>query len=120
MQIVSGDVGSATEAGTTFLLLLVVGVLMRICYGMVLRGTANSVLLVALTHTMFNRSNGNEGIGAAVLDGENRQLAALVATVLLIIVLGLLLGRRRLSRSYRQSLDEAEHRSAAAASFSTP
>src|SRR5918998_2014120 len=34
--------------------------------------------LLALATAFLNRSNGNDGIGAAILDGENRQLAALV------------------------------------------
>jgi uncharacterized protein len=113
VQIVNGDVDSAADLGANFLLLLVFGVVMRVFYGMVLRGAANSILLVGLTHTMFNRSNNNDGIGAAILEGENRQFAALLVTVLLTIVLGVLL-RRKLSRSYRHLLDEAEHRPAAA------
>ena len=57
---------------------------------------------------MFNRSNNNDGIGAAILDGENRQSAALLAKVLLTIVLRVLL-RKKLSQSYRHLLGEAEH-----------
>ena len=38
------------------------------------------------------------------MEGENRQFAALLATVLLRIVLGVLL-RKKLSRSYRHLLD---------------
>ena len=113
VQIVNGEVDSAADLGANFLLLLVFGVVMRVFYGMVLRGAANSILLVGLTHTMFNRSNNNDGIGAAIVQGENRQLAALLATVLLTIVLGVLL-RKKLSRSYRHLLDETEHRPAAA------
>ena len=113
VQIVNGEVDSAADLGANFLLLLVFGLVMRVFYGMVLRGAANSILLVGLTHTMFNRSNNNDGIGAAILEGENRQFAALLATVLLMLVLGVLL-RKKLSRSYRHLLDEAEHRQAAA------
>jgi uncharacterized protein len=108
VQIVNGEVDSAADLGANFLLLLLFGVVMRVFYGMVLRGAANSILLVGLTHTMFNRSNNNDGIGAAILEGENRQFAALLATVLITIVLGVLL-RKKLSRSYRHLLDEAEH-----------
>jgi ABC-type nitrate/sulfonate/bicarbonate transport system permease component len=65
---------------------------------------------VALTHAMFNRSNNSDGIGADLLPGsDSRQLAALLATILLAAVLGLVL-RGRLSRSYRRQLDEAEQR----------
>ena len=107
LQIINGEVDTAAGLGTNFLLLLVFGMIVRAFLGMVLRGASNSILLVGLTHTMFNRSNGNDGIGAAILEGEYRQLAALLATVLLTITLGLTL-RKKLSRSYRRFLDEAE------------
>ena len=119
LQIINGEVDSATGLGTNFVLLLVFGVIVRVFLGMVLRGASNSILLVGLTHTMFNRSNGNDGIGAAILDGENRQLAALVATVLLTITLGLIL-RKKLSRSYRRHLDEVERFRAGAPADSRP
>src|SRR5918997_1124514 len=107
VQIINGEVGSAAGLGTNFLLLVVLGAVMRVFFGMVLRGASNSILVVGLTHTMFNRSNGNDGIGAGILEGENRQVAALVTTVLLTIALGLIL-RKKLTRPYRRYLDEAE------------
>jgi hypothetical protein len=36
---------------------------------MVMRGAANSLLLVGLSHTMFNRSNNTDGIAADILRG---------------------------------------------------
>jgi hypothetical protein len=63
---------------------------------------------VGLTHTFFNRSNNTDGIAADLLPGgDSRQLAALLATVVLTVLLGLIL-RSKLSRSYRRELDEAE------------
>ena len=110
LQVITGEVRSAMDFVVSFSLLMVLVIFVRSLFGMVLRGAANSLLLVALTHTMFNRSNNTDGIAADILQGgDNRQLAALLATVLLTIALGLML-RRKLSRSYRRELDEAEAR----------
>jgi hypothetical protein len=66
---------------------------------MVLRGAANSVLLVAVTHVMFNRSANSDGIAADILSsGDNQQMAVLLATLVLTVVLGIIL-RKKLSRS---------------------
>ena len=75
--------------------------------GMVLRGAANSILLAAITHTFFNRSNNIDGIAADLLEGGNQPIAALLAATLLAVVLGVCL-RRNLRRSHRKALDEAE------------
>jgi uncharacterized protein len=61
-------------------------------------------LLVGLSHTMFNRSNNTDGIAADILrGGDSRQVAALLATVALVIVLGLVL-RSKLSRPWSARL----------------
>ena len=112
LQVITGEVRSAVDFAVNFALLMVLVIFVRSLFGMVLRGTANSLLLVGLTHAMFNRSNNIDGIAADILPGgDSRQLAALLATVVLAIVLGLVL-RRKLSRSYRRELDEAEDRAA--------
>jgi membrane protease YdiL (CAAX protease family) len=96
LQVITGQVRSALDFVVAFGLF------------MVLRGAANSLLVVALTHAMFNRSNNSDGIVADLLPGsDSRQIAALLATIVLAGVLGLVL-RRKLSRSYRRELDEAE------------
>lgn len=108
LQVMTGQVRSAVDFVAGFALLMVLVVVVRSLFGMVLRGAANSLLLVALTHAMFNRSNNIDGIAADILPGgENRQLAALLATTVLAVALGLVL-RRKLSRSYRRELDAAE------------
>jgi hypothetical protein len=63
-------------------------------FGLVMRGAANSLLAVGLTHTTFNRSNNATGIAALLLDGTHRQAAVLLATALLIVLLGVMLRRR--------------------------
>jgi membrane protease YdiL (CAAX protease family) len=107
LRVVTGEISSAIDLAVNFGLLLVLGLLVRPLFGMVLRGARNSVLLVALTHTFFNRSNNSDGIAADILSGDNRSIAALLATLILTTLLGIIL-RKKLSRSYRRELNEAE------------
>jgi membrane protease YdiL (CAAX protease family) len=111
LQVITGQVRSAVDFAVGFALLMVLVIIVRSLYGMVLRGAANSLLLVGLSHTMFNRSNNTDGIAADILGGDSRQIAALLATVVLVVVLGLVL-RSKLSRSYRRELDAAEESTA--------
>lgn len=112
LQVITAQVRSAVDFVVGFALLMVLVIIVRSLYGMVLRGAANSLLLVGLSHTMFNRSNNTDGIAADILrGGDSRQLAALLATVVLFVGLGLVL-RSKLSRSYRRELDAAEERTA--------
>ncbi len=109
LQVITGQVRSAVDFAVGFALIVLV-IFVRSLYGMVLRGAANSLLLVGLSHTMFNRSNNTDGIAADIRrGGDSRQVAALLATAVLVVVLGLVL-RSKLSRSYRQELDAAEER----------
>jgi membrane protease YdiL (CAAX protease family) len=62
---------------------LVISAIFRPMLAVVLRGTAGSVLLVAVMHSVFNRSNNQDGIVAGLLDGENRGLTVLVAALLM-------------------------------------
>jgi hypothetical protein len=108
LQVITGEVRTAMDFVVGFALLGVLVIIVRSLFGMVMRGAANSLLLVGLTHTFFNRSNNSDGIAADLLPGaDSRQLAALLATAVLTVMLGLLL-RKKLSRSYRRELDEAE------------
>ena len=108
LQVISGEVRTAVDFVVGFALLGVLVIIVRSLFGMVLRGAANSLLLVGLTHTFFNRSNNTDGIAADLLPGgDSRQLAALIATAVLTVGIGLIL-RSKLSRSYRRELDEAE------------
>src|SRR5919112_5887331 len=98
LQVITGQVRSAVDFAVGFGLLMVLVIFVRSLFGMVLRGAGNSLLLVALTHAMFNRSNNRDGIAADLLPGsDSRQLAALLATILLAAVLALVL-RKKLSR----------------------
>jgi hypothetical protein len=91
---------SAASLAAALVLLLIVSMVFRLLLGVVLRGARDSVLAVALLHTMFNRSNNSDGIVAALVDGPGRGLAALSATAVLAAIVAVVI-RRRLTRSYR-------------------
>ena len=103
LRLISGP-AAASELAQAFGLYLVLGLIVRPLLGLVLRGSGDSVFAAALMHTLFNRSNNPDGIAADLLIGPNRQLAALIAVLLLSAVIGLFI-RRKLTRAYRQELD---------------
>ena len=83
---------------------LLLGALVRPLFGLMLRATGNSLLAVALTHSMFNRTQNPNGIAVSLLEGEGYRLGVLIMLVAMIAVLALGL-RKKLSRRYRQQLD---------------
>jgi uncharacterized protein len=98
-------VASAAIALAFYLLL---GVIFRPMLAVVMRGGRNSVLLVAVMHTMFNRTNNDNGIAASIVNGDARALALPLAVIALTAVTALVI-RARLSRAYRLQLDAKEH-----------
>jgi membrane protease YdiL (CAAX protease family) len=82
----------------------VFGVVVRSMYGTFLRATGDSILLVGLLHSMFNRTAGSDGIAAAFVDGPWRMLALPIAAVIVTAVIAIVF-RGRLSREYRRQLD---------------
>ena len=86
--------------------LVVVCAIVRLMLGVYLRGTRDSVLAVAVLHSVFNRSNNDEGVIAALVEGDGRKLAGLLAVIVLTAAVALAT-RRRLGRSYRHELDSA-------------
>lgn len=70
---------------TALVLLLIVSVSISLLIGVFLRGTHGSILAVALLHTVFNKSNNGDGIVAALVTGNARSSAALLATIVLTI-----------------------------------
>ncbi len=88
------DVTVASLA-VSFLLYLTLGVLVRPLLALVLRGTGGSLLLVALLHSVFNRTNNENGIAATLVPGQARMLAMLVAVVALTAIVALVIRRRR-------------------------
>ena len=92
---------------TALVTLLIVSILVRLLLGVVLRGTRDSILAVALVHTTFNRSNNDEGVAAGLLEGPAHGLAGLLAVILLATIVAIL-ARHRLNRAYRVRLDTGD------------
>jgi uncharacterized protein len=84
---------------------ILLGLFLRPLVGVVLRGSRDSLLAAGLMHSVFNRTNNDNGIAAALLNGQLYRLGILIAVVVLIAALALLAGRRRLSKAYRLELD---------------
>jgi uncharacterized protein len=84
---------------------ILLGLFLRPLIGVVLRGSRDSLLAAGLMHSVFNRTNNDNGIAAALLNGELYRVGILIAIVVLIAALALIAGRRRLSKAYRQELD---------------
>jgi uncharacterized protein len=102
-------IGTFTIASVTGALvtLLLVCAVVRLMLGVYLRGTRDSILAVAVLHSVFNRSNNDEGVIAALVEGDGRKLAGLLAV--LVLTTGVAVAtRRRLGRGYRHELDMAD------------
>ncbi|WP_461047898.1 lysostaphin resistance A-like protein [Terrabacter koreensis] len=95
-----------------FVTYFILGVLVRPACGVLRRGTGDSLLLVALFHSIFNRTNNDNGIAAEMVNGELRALTMIVAVVLVTIGVAVA-ARGRLSKTYAVEL---ERRATAAAS----
>jgi uncharacterized protein len=76
---------TVASLAAAFGLYLVLGLLVRPMLAVFRRGTGDSLLLVGLLHSVFNRTNNENGIAATLLEGDPRQLAMLIAVVLLTV-----------------------------------
>lgn len=95
-------VGILVGAFVTYLLL---GLFVRPLMAVFRRATGDCLLLVGLMHSVFNRTNNDNGIAAELVDGELRAVAMLIAVVILIVVIAVLARRPRLSKAYAGELE---------------
>ncbi|MCW2762561.1 MAG: hypothetical protein JWR85_2762 [Marmoricola sp.] len=109
------SIGSVTAA---LVALLIICALVRLMIGVFLRGTRDSILAVALIHTLFNRSNNDEGVVAGLVEGDGRKLAGLLAVLVMTAVVAIV-SRRRLSRAHRPALDPTAANAAGSPPHST-
>jgi len=107
IRVVAREITGLADVVGNLIALLIISAIIRTLLGVVMRGALNSVLLVAVTHTFFNRSNNTDGIVADLVSGEARSLAALLASLLLTVVLCVVM-RKRLTRDQRLALDARE------------
>lgn len=79
--------------------LLLLGILVRLMIGVVLRGAADSLLAVGILHQLFDSSNNKEQLVDKLLVGADQSVLVLPATALLTVVVTVLLkgrlGRRQ-------------------------
>jgi uncharacterized protein len=94
-----------SSLAATFAVYLLLGLLVRPLLAVFRRGTGDSLLLVGLLHSVFNRTNNQNGLAATLLDGDARQLTMLVTVVVLTGVTAVVV-RSRLSRAYGAELAE--------------
>jgi hypothetical protein len=59
------------------------------------------------TNTSFSHSTNIDGMAADILEGSNQPIAALLASTVITVVLGLCI-RKNLGRRYREALNQAE------------
>jgi len=107
LRVITKEATTSAELLGSFIVLVVFCLFFRTFIGTVARGATNSVLLAAVTHTFFNRSNNADGLAADVLTGPNQQSAATLTAVFLTATLAVV-NRRRLTKAYRHELDAAE------------
>ncbi len=92
--------------------LLIVCAIDRLMIGVFLRGTGGSILAVAVLHTLFNRSNNDEGMVAALVEGDGRKLAGLISILVLTAVAAMVVRRRDRDKPPSSSADSPAHSSA--------
>jgi membrane protease YdiL (CAAX protease family) len=105
LQFFLGAPVTVASLAAAFGLYLLLGLLVRPMLAVFRRGTGDSLLLVGLLHSVFNRTNNENGIAATLLEGGARQLAMLIAVVLLTVVTAIVI-RSRLGRQYGAELAE--------------
>ncbi len=105
LQFFLGAPVTVASLAAAFGLYLLLGLLVRPMLAVFRRGTGDSLLLVGLLHSVFNRTNNENGIAATLLEGGARQLAMLIAVVLLTVVTAVVV-RSRLGRQYGAELAE--------------
>ena len=65
-----------------FVIYFVVSGLVRSMLATFVRGTGDSLLLVALLHSVFNRTNNDDGIVATLTSGDARLMAMAISPIL--------------------------------------
>jgi ABC-type nickel/cobalt efflux system permease component RcnA len=75
--------------------LLILGIVVRLLMGVMMRAALDSVLAVGILHQIFDASNNNGGLVDSVLEGADAgNMTQLAAVVLTVLVAAWLLWRR--------------------------
>jgi membrane protease YdiL (CAAX protease family) len=103
LQFFLGQPVTPGSLAAAFGLYFVIGLLVRPLFAIYRRATGDSLLLVALLHSVFNRTANQNGIAATLVDGNARMLALLIAVVALTVVTAISV-RPRPGRQHEASL----------------
>jgi membrane protease YdiL (CAAX protease family) len=103
LQFFLGERVTPTSLAIAFGAYLLLCMLFRPLLAVVRRGTGDSLFLVALQHSVFNRTANENGISAMLLTGDARQISLLISVVVITVVTAVLI-RSRLSRGYGAEL----------------
>jgi membrane protease YdiL (CAAX protease family) len=103
LQFFLGEPVTPISLAIAFGAYLLLCMLFRPLLAVVRRGTGDSLFLVALQHSVFNRTANENGIAATLLTGDARGISLLISVVLITVVTAVLM-RSRLSRSYGAEL----------------
>lgn len=103
LEFFADGVPSALGLLVAFAVYFLIGVVVRPMYAVLRHATSDSLYLVALTHTVFNRTSNNDGLAAGILDGEMRGLTGLIAVIMLTVSIRVLY-RRRMTREFVRRL----------------
>ena len=93
LQFFLGTPVTAGSLALAFLVYLVFGMVVRPMFAVFRRATGDSLLLVGLLHSVFNRTNNEDGVTAALLDGDARKVAILLAVVIFTLAVDLTIRR---------------------------
>jgi membrane protease YdiL (CAAX protease family) len=93
LQFFLGTPVTAGSLAIAFLVYLAFGMIVRPMFAVFRRATGDSLLLVGLLHSVFNRTNNQDGVTAALLDGDARKVAILLAALAFTLVVALTVRR---------------------------
>jgi len=103
LQFFLGEPVTPISLAIAFGAYLLLCMFFRPLLAVVRRGTGDSLFLVALQHSVFNRTANENGIAATLLTGDARQISLLISLVVITVVTAVVI-RSRLSRSYGAEL----------------
>jgi membrane protease YdiL (CAAX protease family) len=110
LQFFLGTPVTAGSLALAFLVYVAFGMIVRPMFAVFRRATGDSLLLVGLLHSVFNRTNNEDGVTAALLDGDARKVAIMLAALAFTLVVALTVRRgsaRHDTPSPAESSDEA-------------
>lgn len=98
------ELPSAAEILVTFVFFVILGLIVRPLLGVLRRGTLDSILAVGLMHSVFNRTNNDNGIAAELVHGDLREVTILIACIVTAVVIRIVF-RQRMTKPFARELE---------------